>query len=54
MLCTGKIKYVKSGYIPQFEALKKLVHPDEVKNIKLTMVAPEWFHLRHGARSFPP
>ncbi|KAI9574167.1 UROD/MetE-like protein [Boletus coccyginus] len=53
-LCTGKIRYVKSGYIPQFEALKKLVHPDEVRNIKLTMVAPEWFHLRHGEHAFAP
>lgn len=51
-LCTGKIKYVKSGYLPQFEALKKLVQPEEVKNIKLTLVAPEWFHLRHGASHF--
>ncbi|KAI9574173.1 UROD/MetE-like protein [Boletus coccyginus] len=53
-LSTSKIRYVKSGYIPQFEALKKLVHPDEVKNIKLTMVAPEWFHLRHGEHAFTP
>ncbi|KAG8217972.1 UROD/MetE-like protein [Butyriboletus roseoflavus] len=53
-LCTGKIKYVESGYIPQFEALKELVHPDEVKNIKITLAAPEWFHLRHGEHAFVP
>ncbi|KAN0076800.1 hypothetical protein V8E55_010655 [Tylopilus felleus] len=53
-LCTSKIRYVKSGYLPQFEALKALVHPDEVKNIKVTLAAPEWFHLRHGNYAFKP
>ncbi|KIN94234.1 hypothetical protein M404DRAFT_168788, partial [Pisolithus tinctorius Marx 270] len=53
-LCTGKIKHVESGYLPQFEALKALVQPEEVKNIKLTLAAPEWFHLRHGEHAFKP
>ncbi|KAI6114100.1 UROD/MetE-like protein [Pisolithus sp. B1] len=53
-LCTGKIRHVKSGYLPQFEALKALVQPEEVKNIKLTLAAPEWFHLRHGEHAFRP
>ena len=53
MLCKGKIRHVKSGYIPQFEALKKLVHPDEVKNIKLTIVTPDWLHVFHGTRHTP-
>ncbi|KAF8552592.1 UROD/MetE-like protein [Imleria badia] len=53
-LCTGKIKYIKSGYVPQFESLKALVQPDEVKNIKLTLAAPEWFHLRHGEHAYKP
>ncbi|KAI6044717.1 UROD/MetE-like protein [Pisolithus marmoratus] len=51
-LCTSKIKHVESGYLPQFEALKALVQPEEVKNIKLTLAAPEWFHLRHGEHAF--
>lgn len=51
-LCTGKIKHVKSGYLPQLEALKALVRPEEVKHIKLTLAAPEWFHLRHGEHAF--
>ncbi|KIJ59627.1 hypothetical protein HYDPIDRAFT_118248 [Hydnomerulius pinastri MD-312] len=51
-LCTGKIKHVKSGYLPQFEALKALVRPEEVPSLKLTTVAPEWFHLRHGEHAF--
>ncbi|KAH0603787.1 uncharacterized protein H6S33_007446 [Morchella sextelata] len=51
-LCTGKIKHVKSGYLPQFEALKALVEPSEVKNIKLALAAPEWYHLRHGENAY--
>jgi len=51
-LCTGKIRHVKSGYVGQFEALKKLVKEEEVKNIKLTLAAPEWFHLRHGEHAY--
>jgi len=54
MLCTGKIRWVKSGYVPQFEALAKLIHPHEVKNIKLTMTAPEWLHPHHGEHAFKP
>jgi len=42
-------RHVKSGYLPQFEELKKLVEPKEVKNIKMTLAAPEWYvHLRFG------
>ncbi|KAI5793065.1 UROD/MetE-like protein [Geopyxis carbonaria] len=51
-LCTGKIKHVKSGYLPQFEAMKKYAKPEEVKNIKMTLAAPEWFHLRHGEHAY--
>jgi len=54
MLCTGKIRWVKSGYVPQFDVLKKLVHPDEVKNIKMTVVSPDWLHMRHGEHAFKP
>ncbi|KAI5820253.1 UROD/MetE-like protein [Pyronema omphalodes] len=51
-LCTGKIKHVKSGYLPQFQELAKMVAPEEVKNIKMTLAAPEWFHLRHGEHAY--
>ncbi|RPA89829.1 UROD/MetE-like protein [Choiromyces venosus 120613-1] len=51
-LCTGKIKHVKSGYLPQFNELKKLVKPEEVKNLKFTLAAPEWYHLRHGENAY--
>lgn len=51
-LCTGKVKHVKSGYLPQFEELKKFVDPEDIPNIKMTMAAPEWFHLRHGQHAY--
>jgi len=51
-ICVGKLKRVKPFYKDQFEGLKKFVTPDEVKNLKLTVCAPEWFHLRHGEYAF--
>ncbi|EJU05314.1 UROD/MetE-like protein [Dacryopinax primogenitus] len=47
-LCTGKIKRTKPCYVPWFLALAKDVAPEEVKNIKIAMAAPEWYHLRHS------
>ena len=44
----SKIKRTKSLYATEFETLKSFVPEEEHKNIKLTMCAPEWFHLRHG------
>ncbi|OBZ73472.1 Uncharacterized protein YxjH [Grifola frondosa] len=49
----GKLKRTRPFYVPQFEALKKLTTPEEHKNIKITMCAPEWFHLRHGHYAYP-
>ncbi|KAL1954118.1 hypothetical protein VTO42DRAFT_1742 [Malbranchea cinnamomea] len=46
-ICTGKITHVGSAYLDQFNFLKSLVSPEEVKNIKLTMAAPNWCHLRY-------
>ena len=46
-LATGKIKRTKPCYGPQFDQLKALVNPEEVSSLKLTLAAPEWFHLRH-------
>ncbi|KAF8545470.1 UROD/MetE-like protein [Trichophaea hybrida] len=45
-LCTGKIKHVKSGYLPQFEELKKF------KNIKMTLDAPEWYFYPGGEHAY--
>lgn len=42
-LCTGKIKHVKSGYVPQFEALVKIAGEENRERIKITLAAPEWY-----------
>ncbi|EIM83778.1 UROD/MetE-like protein [Stereum hirsutum FP-91666 SS1] len=52
-LCEGKLRRTKPFYKSQFEYLKKITPPEEHKNIKLTMCAPEWFHLRHGEHAYP-
>ncbi|RAL58870.1 hypothetical protein DID88_009290 [Monilinia fructigena] len=54
-LCTGKIKHTgKSTLIGQFEYLKTLVPEDRSGDIKLTMIAPPWYHLRYkDGNAFP-
>ena len=47
VICTGKIKHVGSTYTAQFDYLKSLVPADEVKNLKLTIAAPNWYHMRY-------
>lgn len=47
-VCEGKLRRTKPFYVSQFEALKTVTLPEEHKNLKLTMCAPEWYHLRHG------
>ncbi|KAK5069920.1 hypothetical protein LTR64_007898 [Lithohypha guttulata] len=47
VICTGKIKHVGSTYTDQFDYVKNLVPKEDVKNIKLTLAAPNWYHLRY-------
>ncbi|TFK30331.1 UROD/MetE-like protein [Coprinopsis marcescibilis] len=47
--CTGKIKRTRSFYVDEFKYTKSLVPPEEVKNIKVTICSPSWFHQRHGS-----
>jgi methionine synthase II (cobalamin-independent) len=47
VFCTGKIKHIGSTYVDQFKYLASLVTPEEVKNLKLTLAAPNWYHLRY-------
>ncbi|KAF7538829.1 hypothetical protein G7054_g2603 [Neopestalotiopsis clavispora] len=47
IVCTGKIKHVGSSYIKDWEFLKGLVPADRVKELKITLAAPEWYHLRY-------
>ncbi|KAL6299977.1 hypothetical protein BKA93DRAFT_819683 [Sparassis latifolia] len=51
-ICVSKLQRTKPFYIAQFESLKKLTAPEEHKNLKITMCAPEWFHLRHGPYAY--
>ncbi|GIK01631.1 hypothetical protein Aspvir_005669 [Aspergillus viridinutans] len=54
VICTGKIKHVGSTYVDQFKRLASLVAPEEVKNVKLTLAAPNWYHLRYkNGKAFP-
>ncbi|KAI1258559.1 5-methyltetrahydropteroyltriglutamate-homocysteine methyltransferase [Xylariaceae sp. FL1019] len=47
IVCTGKIKHVGSSYLAGWNYLKALVPADQVKKLKLTLAAPEWYHLRY-------
>ncbi|KAF4263124.1 hypothetical protein CNMCM8812_004304 [Aspergillus fumigatus] len=54
VICTGKIKHVGSTYVDQFKHLASLVAPEKVKNLKLTLAAPNWYHLRYkNGKAFP-
>ncbi|KAF9076211.1 hypothetical protein BDP27DRAFT_1211056 [Rhodocollybia butyracea] len=48
--CNGKIKRTKPFYVEEFKALRSLVSPEEVKNIKVNMCPPAWWHHRHGSQ----
>lgn len=52
-ICESKLKRTKPFYVGQFEALKAVTRPEEHKNLKITMCAPEWYHLRHGPYAYP-
>ncbi|KIW74315.1 hypothetical protein Z517_12255 [Fonsecaea pedrosoi CBS 271.37] len=47
VLCTGKIRHKGSTYTAQFDFLKGLVPQSQWKNLKLTLAAPNWYHLRY-------
>jgi hypothetical protein len=42
IVCTGKIKHVGSSYLSDWNYLKNLVPADRVKELKITLAAPEW------------
>ena len=47
VLCTGKIKHKGSTYTDEFDYLKGLVPESKWKDLKLTLAAPNWYHLRY-------
>ncbi|KAK0109388.1 hypothetical protein ONS96_003202 [Cadophora gregata f. sp. sojae] len=54
-VCTGKIRHKgQSTLVGQFEYLKTLVPQERWGDIKMTMIAPPWYHLRYkDGQAFP-
>lgn len=54
-LCTSKISHKgKSTLVDQFEYLKTLTPKEKWGEIKLTMIAPPWYHLRYkDGKAYP-
>lgn len=46
-VCTGKIKHVGSTYVDQWNYLKSTVPKERVRECKMTMPGPEWYHMRY-------
>lgn len=53
--CVGKIKHTgKSTYVAQVEYLKRILPEEKWGGIKLTLAAPNWYHLRYvDGKAFP-
>jgi len=48
IICSGKIRHKgKSVYVPEYEYMKSLTPQSYWKEIKITLPAPEWYHLRY-------
>lgn len=47
VICTSKIKHVGSTYIDQWNYLKSILPKDRIGEAKLTLAAPNWYHLRY-------
>ncbi|KAF2502821.1 5-methyltetrahydropteroyltriglutamate-homocysteine methyltransferase [Lophium mytilinum] len=55
VICTGKIKHTgESTYLEQVEYLKTLLPKERWGEIKLTLAAPNWYHLRYAeGKAYP-
>lgn len=47
VVCTGKVKHVGSTYLDQWNYLKSIVPKEMVPHCKLTLAAPNWYHMRY-------
>ena len=48
VICVGKISHSGTSVnLPQFEYLKTLLPKEQWGDIKMTLPAPEWYHLRY-------
>ncbi len=53
VVCTGKTKHVGSTYADQWRYLKGLIPRERWGECKLTLAAPEWYHLRYREGFYP-
>ncbi|KAI9754601.1 MAG: SAGA HAT/Core module component [Chaenotheca gracillima] len=54
VICTGKIKHVGSTYVGQWNYLKNRLPKERWGELKLTLPAPEWYHMRYSeGRAYP-
>ena len=54
VICTGKIKHIGSTYVDQWSYLRSIVPKERVHECKITMAAPEWYHMRYKeGRAYP-
>lgn len=54
VICTGKIKHIGSTYVDHWNYLKSIVPKERVHECKITMAAPEWYHMRYKeGRAYP-
>ena len=48
MICVGKVSHSgTSSYIPQYEYLKSITPKEQHGEIKMTLAAPSWYHMRY-------
>ena len=47
VICVDKIEHAGSTYTEQWDFLKRLLPADKVRGAKLTLAAPEWYHMRY-------
>ena len=47
VICTSRIKHIGSTYVDQWNYLKSIVPKERVHECKITMPAPEWYHMRY-------
>lgn len=45
--CTGPIKHIGSTYLAQWNYLKSLLPASKIPEAKITLAAPNWYHLRY-------
>ncbi|KZF19631.1 UROD/MetE-like protein [Xylona heveae TC161] len=54
LLCTGKIKHVGSTYLREWDYLRSIVSAKRLHECKITLPAPEWYHMRYReGRAYP-